>query len=281
MRMSSRRSRRLGLGGDQRLDQGVAVDVVAHLIVSRARRPGIEQGRQLRTARKAGLVAERGRGRGAARVAGLQSSGEVRTLEPGGDEAGTERVAGTDRVHDHREWHGRGGDGSLGIVACDREAAAGAELRDDDGGAEREGGASEVRGAIGGAGIVGARAHLGRAFLEHGQLVRASQHHVGERGKAAQDRSRLGVRPKPAAQIEVEADGGPVRAGQPHRGLGRLARLGRERGGDPGHVEPSSPCRRSPRRPRARRPRGPRASRPTRAARTRPGRDPGSAARET
>ena len=234
-------ARRLGLGGDERLDQGVAVDVVAHLIVSGAAGPA--SSRAASSARLGRPVWSPSVAAAAAPHAlpAFRAAARSVTLEPGGDEAGTERVAGTDRVHDHRQWHGRGGDGSLRVVACDREAAAGTELGDDDRGAEREGGASEVRGAIGRAGIPGAPGHLGPALLEHGQLVRASQHQVGERGKAPQDGSRLVVRPEPPAQVEVEADGGLVRAREPHRGLGRLARLGREGRGDPGHVEPANP----------------------------------------
>ena len=47
---------------------------------------------------------------GTASVGHLERLADVRTVEPGGDEPGTERVAGPDRVDHHGEWHGRPGD---------------------------------------------------------------------------------------------------------------------------------------------------------------------------
>ncbi len=79
--------------------------------------------------RQPGQVADRRHGRGPARVRLPERRREVLALEPRGDEPGTERVAGPDRVHDRS---GRRGPGSTtGSPPRSRATrAVGAELHD-------------------------------------------------------------------------------------------------------------------------------------------------------
>src|SRR6185295_4499019 len=55
---------------------------------------------------EAALVTERGRDHGPARIRDLERLGDRAALQPRRDEAGTERVAGADRVHDECERDG-------------------------------------------------------------------------------------------------------------------------------------------------------------------------------
>ena len=135
--------------------------------------------RELGAVGQAGLVAERRGRRRTAGVAHLERLGEVRAVEPGGDEPGTERVAGTDRVDDHGERDAGSGDREFRLLAIERERPVRAELDDRDRRPEVQRGAGE-------SGRVLVVAETG----DDGQLVRAAEEDVDATGERAQDRAR-------------------------------------------------------------------------------------------
>ncbi len=168
---------------------------------------------------QAGLVAERRGSRGSARVAHVERRGEVRTVEPGGDEPGTERVA---RPRPGRPPRGVARRAGRSPRRASSRSTATAPVAPSlttatDGPSSRAARASST----------GSWSAVSR--VSDRQLVRAAEDDVGARGERAQDRGSGLVRPEAAAQVDVEAD---RQAGRAWRTRSRArSRRGRRRRG--------------------------------------------------
>src|SRR4051812_3728607 len=113
-------------------------------------------------------------------------------IETPGDEPGTERVAGADRIDDlaHREaWLD---DGRPAVPA---QGAVGAQLRHDRRRPERRHSLREPLGS--GVGI-----HVG----DERELVRAAEDDIDSGGEDADDRRRLLIGPDTSPEVDIEAD---------------------------------------------------------------------------